>query len=60
MAYQAAQKEKDKQIQLVLEKICSELKRLHSITTEQARSESGPTCQGQGRGSNRICLEMQT
>merc|ERR1719239_1258883 len=37
-AYQAAQKEKDKQIQLVLEKICSELKRLHSITTVQARN----------------------
>jgi hypothetical protein len=36
-AYQAAQTEKDKQIQLVLEKICSELKRLHSITTVQAR-----------------------
>ena len=37
-AFQAAQKEKDKQIQLVLEKICSELKRLHSITTVQARN----------------------
>ena len=57
-AYQAAQKEKDKQIQvrlisigkgyidkfvhvynpqLVLEKICGELKRLYSITTVQAR-----------------------
>lgn len=37
-AYQAAQKEKDKQIQLVLEKICGELKRLHSITTVQPRN----------------------
>jgi len=37
-AYMAAQKEKDKQIQLVLEKICSELKRLHSITTVQGRN----------------------
>jgi len=37
-AYMAAQKEKDKQIQLVLEKICSELKKLHSITTVQTRN----------------------
>jgi len=37
-AYMAAQREKDKQIQLVLEKICSELKRLHSITTVQGRN----------------------
>jgi len=37
-AYMAAQKEKDKQIQLVLEKICSELKKLHSITTVQGRN----------------------
>jgi len=37
-AWMAAQKETDKQIQLVLEKICSELKKLHSITTVQGRN----------------------
>jgi len=34
----AAMKEKDKQIQIVLEKICSELKRLHSFTMVQGRN----------------------
>ena len=33
----AALKEKHKQFQLVLEKICSELKKLHSITIVQGR-----------------------
>jgi len=37
-AWMAAQKETDKQIQLVLEKICTELKKLHSITTVQGRN----------------------
>merc|ERR1712013_974618 len=37
-AWMAAQKETDKQIQLVLEKIASELKKLHSITTVQGRN----------------------
>jgi baculoviral IAP repeat-containing protein 6 len=37
-AWMAAQKETDKQIQLVLEKICSELKKLHSVTTVQGRN----------------------
>ena len=37
-AYMAAQKEKDKQIQLVFEKICSELKKLHSIPIVQGRN----------------------
>jgi len=37
-AYMAAQKEKDKQIQIVLEKICFELKKLHSTTAVQGRN----------------------
>lgn len=37
-AYEAAQREQDKQIQLVLERICTELRRLHSVTTVQPRN----------------------